>query len=599
MSPARRPSNTPSRKKPPRSNPAAHVEFRPRNQVRGSNPRPKGPLLRPKILGEDDGVVIVDKPAGMITADKDPQRDSALLHVKKWLKAERPGARAWVVHRLDKDASGLLLFASTPTAYTTLKEDIRSHRVQREYVAVVYGIPDAEVGQEVTLTDTLLDGPERRVVRVARPNDAQEMAEGRPAVTHARVLARGKGRALVALRLETGRRHQLRVQLAHSGHPILGDRLYGPDERDHGKQKRDQRLCLHATRLTLHHPVTGQKIELESPPPPRFYTLVGQKSPHLSADSEQAEHTGQSGHAEQDESPATPKKPEPRPTPTPSAATATGWDHVAAWYDKLVGEGQSDHHSAVIVPGALRLLDLKHGERLLDVACGEGVLARAAAQLGARVTGVDASGRLIDAAQKRAGANERYTVGDAQQLDTLGLRGEGEPPFDAVSCVMALMNIDSIEAVFRGVRALLGGDGRFVAVVLHPAFRAPGQTSWQWDEPTEEDQPRHGRRHDNGHKQYRRVDGYLTPYAHPIVMNPGAASRGRRPVTTTTHHRPMQSYIAALARCGFAIDALEEWPSQRTSEPGPRADEENRARREIPLFLAIRARVLGAAATDR
>lgn len=579
MSPARRPSNSPtgkrSNKKPPRSNPAAHVEFRPRNQVRGSNPKPKGPQLRPTILGEDDGVVAVDKPAGLVTAEKDPNRESALTHVKRWLKAERPGARAWVVHRLDKDASGLLLFATTPTAYATLKEDLRAHRVQREYVAVVHGVPDWPIGQEVTLTDTLLDGPDRRLVKVAAPHEA---SQGRPAVTHVRVLERGKGRAMLALRLETGRRHQLRVQLAHAGHPMLGDRMYGPDERDHGKQKRDQRLCLHATRLTLHHPTSGQRIELESPPPPRFFTLVGKKAPS----------------ATDADAPEPSTKPAPKPAPKPEFSTSsTGWDHVAAWYDKLVGEGQSDHHAAVIVPGALRLLDLKPGEKLLDVACGEGILARAAAEAGARVTGVDAAGRLIAAAEKRAGGNERYITGDAQQLEALGI----EDRFDAASCIMALMNIDSVEAVFRGVRGLLADGGRFVAVVLHPAFRAPGQTSWQWDEAEEDDRGRSART--SAPKQYRRVDGYLTAYAHPIVMNPGAAARGRRAVTTTTHHRPLQTYVAALSRCGFAIDALEEWPSHRTSEPGPRADEENRARREIPMFLAIRARVLGAAAPGR
>lgn len=572
MSPARRPSS----KKPPRSNPAAHVEFRPRNQVRGSNPKPKGPVLRPTILGEEDGVVVVDKPAGLVTAEKDPNRESALNHVKRWLKAERPGARAWVVHRLDKDASGLLLFATTPAAYTTLKEDLRAHRVQREYVAVVYGVPDWPIGQEITLTDTLLDGAERRMVKVAAPHEA---SEGRPAVTHVRVLEKGKGRAMLALRLETGRRHQLRVQLSHAGHPILGDRMYGPDERDHGKQKRDQRLCLHAAKLTLHHPTTGQKLELESPPPPRFFTLVGKKVPH-----------GADAEAPEAETHLT-SKPAAKVAPKPEfSASSTGWDHVAAWYDKLVGEGQSDHHAAVIVPGALRLLDLQDGNHLLDVACGEGILSRAAAQSGAWVTGVDASGRLIEAAQQRAGGHERYLVGDAQQLEALGLEG----PYDAASCIMALMNIDSVEAVFRGVRSLLRDGGRFVAVILHPAFRAPGQTSWQWDEPEPQAERQTGGGHErhrkSTEKQYRRVDGYLTAYAHPIIMNPGAAARGRRPVTTTTHHRPLQSYMAALSRCGFVVDALEEWPSHRTSEPGPRADEENRARREIPMFLALRAR---------
>ncbi len=549
-----RSANRKPKQKPARSDPSRHVEFRPRQHVRGTSPKSRGPQVRPTILGEHDGIVVVDKPPGIVTADKDPNRESVLAHVKRWLKNTRPDARIWVVHRLDKDASGLLLFATTPEVYAWLKEDLRAHRVEREYTAVVHGVPDWK--GEHTLADQLLDGPEHRKVLVAPPTSTT----GRNAVTHARVLHRGKGRAMVSVRLETGRRHQLRVQLSHAGHPILGDRLYGPEPSAAEKKNKNLRLCLHASKLTLHHPGTGQKLVFEAPPPPRFFTLVGEKAPEESIEK--------------------PKEAGPRP----QQAAAKGWDHVAAWYDKLVGEGQSDHHSAVIIPGTLRLLDLREGEQLLDVACGEGVLARATAQLGVRVTGVDASGRLIDAAVKRAGGLERYLTGDARQLESLGL----EPGYNAAACIMALMNIDTIEAVFRGIASTLAPDGRFVAVVLHPAFRAPGQTSWQWDD-RETQGP--GRSPRTEQRQYRRVDGYLTPYAHPIVMNPGAAARGRKPVTTTTHHRPLQAYVAALSRCGFVIEAIEEWPSQRQSEPGPRADEENRARREIPLFLAWRARL--------
>jgi RluA family pseudouridine synthase len=533
------------------------VEFRPRQHVRGTEARARTPLARPTILGEHNGIVVVDKPAGIVTADKDPNRDSVLAHVKRWLKNTRPDARVWVVHRLDKDASGLVLFATTPETYAWLKEDLRAHRVEREYTAIVHGVPDWQ--DERTLADQLLDGPELRKVMVAPPHQTHG---GRNAVTHARVISRGKGRAMVALRLETGRRHQLRVQLAHAGHPIMGDRLYGPEVPPGDKKSKSFRLCLHASKLTLHHPGTGQKLVFEAPPPPRFFTLVGDKAPE-----ESIERPKEAG-------------------PKPQQATTQGWNHVAAWYDKLVGEGHSDHHSAVIVPGALRLLDLREGEQLIDVACGEGVLARAAAQLGVRVSGVDASAKLIESAQNRAGKNERYTTGDARQLAALELERE----FDAASCIMALMNIDTIEAVFRGVAGLLKPDGRFVAVVLHPAFRAPGQTAWEWDEKAEDRQTA-GRAPRRAQRQYRRVDGYLTPYAHPIVMNPGAAARGRKPITTVTHHRPLQAYAGALSRCGFVIEAIEEWPSQRTSEPGPRADEENRARREIPMFLAWRARL--------
>jgi hypothetical protein len=163
-------------------------------------------------------------------------------------------------------------------------------------------------------------------------------------------------------------------------------------------------------------------------------------------------------------------------------------------------------------------------------------------------------------------------------------------------------------AVLEGAAQLLRPGGRFVAVVLHPAFRAPGQTSWQWEEPQAaparvrrdptrasrastrppaRDQAKGAR--PSQVRQYRRVDAYLSEASRAIVMNPGAASSGAAPVTTTTYHRPIGAYVAALATAGFVVDALEEWPSERTSQPGARADEENRARREIPLFLALRA----------
>jgi hypothetical protein len=85
------------------------------------------------------------------------------------------------------------------------------------------------------------------------------------------------------------------------------------------------------------------------------------------------------------------------------------------------------------------------------------------------------------------------------------------------------------------------------------------------------------------------VDGYLSPGQSPIIMNPGKASKGAERVVTWTYHRPLQTYARALAEAGLLIDCIEEWPSLRSSEPGPRAAEENRARREIPMFLALRA----------
>jgi ubiquinone/menaquinone biosynthesis C-methylase UbiE len=247
------------------------------------------------------------------------------------------------------------------------------------------------------------------------------------------------------------------------------------------------------------------------------------------------------------------------------------WDHVAPWYDSLAADQGSDYHRSVVIPGVIQLLAPTPGQSVLDVACGQGAVARALQEAACTVVGVDLSRRLIDAARKRTRAGRsqslRFVVGDARKLPDLG-----QSAFDAAVCVLAMQNIDPIEPVFAGVARLLRPGGRFVIVVNHPAFRIPRQSRWKLDE---------GRR-----LLAREVDSYLSPMKIPIDMRPF-----RRPgrSVTYTHHRPLQAYVGAAADSGLTIDALEEWPSHRSSQPGPMARAENRARSEIPLFLAVRA----------
>ena len=240
---------------------------------------------------------------------------------------------------------------------------------------------------------------------------------------------------------------------------------------------------------------------------------------------------------------------------------------MASWYDSLVGERGSEFHQSVILPGLLRLLDLKQGERVLDIACGQGVVSMALQRAGAAVTGVDLSRALIVSAKERAVPGVRFMVGDVRNMDFLKAGS-----FDAAVCVLAAQNIDPIEPVFRECVRLLRPGGRAVFVVPHPAFRIPRQSSWQWDE--------------NRKLLYREVDRYLEPLKVPIDMRPFLATGTQ---LTWTYHRPLSAYVNGLAEAGMLTSGLEEWVSHKTSQPGPKASAENRARQEFPLFLAIRA----------
>jgi 23S rRNA-/tRNA-specific pseudouridylate synthase/SAM-dependent methyltransferase len=572
--------------------------------------RPIGQGVR--LVHVDDDIMIVDKPAGILTSTIGTQTgDNVFGVVKQYVRGKARGRppRIFIIHRLDKEASGLLVFALSDPAYAWLKEDFRTKRVQRIYHAVVEGgfeSPPGATQQAMGTIQSILYEDERgimhsvdstlKVPRQPQPpshargdddRNASDPSVSKPAVTHYRVLQQGHGRSLLQVKLDTGRKNQIRVHMQSIGRPIVGDRRYGAKTDPLG------RVCLHASELGLTHPHTGKTLRFVSPTPGGFQGLVGATASntptyHVTPSPSPAE----SSPVAQTTARVVPPTASAASVPASSAGAAltgsrtrepapndssvgTSWDHVAEWYDDLLDDRGSDHHERVILPGLLRLLGSGEGlagKRVLDVACGQGLLTRRFTELGATTTGVDASPKLVRTATSND-PRSTYLVGDARSLDALGLAA----PFDAITCVMALMNIDPLASVMRGVASLLAPRGVFVAIILHPAFRAPGQTSWGWDVPPAT--PR----------QYRRVDGYLSPVPREIVMNPGAVANGKPAVTTVTHHRPLQQYVRGLADAGLLVDVLEEWPSQRTSQPGPRASEENRARREIPMFAAIRA----------
>src|SRR5437016_3035329 len=247
----------------------------------------------------------------------------------------------------------------------------------------------------------------------------------------------------------------------------------------------------------------------------------------------------------------------------PRKEPKTDWGGVADWYDRLVGDEGSEYQREVVLPGVIRLLAPKAGEAMLDIACGQGVVCRMLSERGVKMTGVDAARELIAAARQRSDPSITYHVGDARKLADVVPANH----FDAAACVLAIQNIHPIHGVFEGVARALKPNGRLVIAMMHPCFRGPKETAWGWD-PKEM-------------VQFRRVDRYLIPRKSPIVAHPG-----KSPDTYTwTFHKPIESYVKAARNAGLFIDALEEWPSHKTSTSGPRAAAENRAREEIPLFL--------------
>jgi 23S rRNA pseudouridine1911/1915/1917 synthase len=214
----------------------------------------------PRIRHEDEHIIVIEKPAGLLSiasASEDEKTVYALLthHVRRGNQHGRE--RVWIVHRLDRETSGVMVFAKSEAAKRALQENWDA--AEKKYFAVVEGAPPKDTDRLVSYLDE--SNPLKVYV-------AEESPRTRRAVTHYRTVKKGNGRALLEVTLETGRRNQIRVQLAQTGCPIVGDKKYGAETNP------IRRVALHAASLRFRHPITHEEMRFESPLPGDVGALV-------------------------------------------------------------------------------------------------------------------------------------------------------------------------------------------------------------------------------------------------------------------------------------------------------------------------------------
>ncbi len=244
----------------------------------------------------------------------------------------------------------------------------------------------------------------------------------------------------------------------------------------------------------------------------------------------------------------------------------TSWQSVATSYNKTVGEKGHYFHQTIIIPKAIGLLKFRGDSSILDLACGQGILARYIPEE-SYYQGVDLASDLIKYAKEQThGKNVHFDVADI----TKPLKIE-KIDFTHATIILALQNVEDMNGALKNASKHLIPGGKLLIILNHPCFRIPKQTSWEIDE--------------RNKIQYRRVDRYNSAIKIPINMNPGNASATK---LTWSFHNPISAYSEGLNKAGFIIEKIEEWVSEKESQ-GPAAKMENRAREEFPMFMAILA----------
>lgn len=239
--------------------------------------KPKEISLKPEnipldIIYEDDDIIVVNKQKGLVVHPANGNPDGTLVNAimaicKDSLSGIGGEIRPGIVHRLDKDTSGLIIIAKNDKAHINLSEQIKNREVKKTYIALVRGI--------VKENEATIDMPIARSLK-----DRKKMAvskDGKNAITHFKVLERYEGYTLLEVKIETGRTHQIRVHMSQIGYPIVGDTVYSNGKNPFGVTGQ----MLHSAKLTFKHPITGKELNLEAPLPKYFKEVLDKlKSAH-------------------------------------------------------------------------------------------------------------------------------------------------------------------------------------------------------------------------------------------------------------------------------------------------------------------------------
>ncbi len=240
-------------------------------ELRANAPKPRDPEREGELVYDDTHVVVIDKPAGVNSVPYEERETGTAMDLIRgaWRRMGKPATSVplHVVHRIDRATSGLLMFAKTKRAEIGLAAQLRTHSMERTYLCVAHGVVTSRRIESHLVADR---GDGLR-------GSTSPVAQGKRAVTHVEAREALRGATLCAVRLETGKTHQIRIHLAESGHPLVGETVYIRDYP--GPLIPSPRLMLHAATLGFVHPITGARVDLSSPLPPDFTAVVDRLRP--------------------------------------------------------------------------------------------------------------------------------------------------------------------------------------------------------------------------------------------------------------------------------------------------------------------------------